>query len=458
MPFPLKLILSVVIVVLMALWVMLPARFDVVAPRLGMPVIVKPGATIELRIISTLPFWQPQWQVSLALREQQVPLQITKQKINFNKQLVSVQIPETVAAASYSIIVSDGQNEISRPKAVHVVTEFPDQVSIVQMADLPTLGRGDGDQRLQQIIDEINIINPELVLMTGDIAYGGTWDQYHRLLAAMKKINAPVIAAPGNHEYEGWAGYLTLLGEPYHSVQYGNYQIIGLNSGHGRDQLTEAQFDWLLNELENLDGRVPLVQLHHPMHHRPDLRGYVANHVADMVRAFKRMGVPIVLSGHWHGDAVYDARGNDRRDTWDFPGIPYVVTTAAGADLREKYSSSPLHHGYRLIQLDKSKLVSYTYDMDRDGERDATSSIPMGKLRSMPQANGSILVENELNESFPNARVQISIPGNNVSLVPDKGTLVNRYINDGQSYYEIEFPLAANSQQQIQLISESPRI
>ena len=385
-------------------------------------------------------------------------MEITGRQIDFNKQRVSVRIPDSVVAAGYSLIVTDGQNEVIRPKAIHVVSEFPEQVSIVQMADLPTLGRGDGDQRLQQIIDEINIINPNLVFMTGDIAYGGSWDQYHRLLAAMEKINAPVIAAPGNHEYEGWAGYLTLLGEPYHSVQYGEYQIIGLNSGHGRDQLTEAQFNWLQNELQKLDGRTPIVQLHHPMHHRPDLRGYVATHVVDMVQAFRELGVPIVLSGHWHGDAVYDERGNDRRDAWDFPGVPYVVTTAAGADLREKYSSSPLHHGYRLIRLDKSKLVSYTYDMDGDGQRDATSSIPMGKLRSVPQDNTSILVENELNESFPEARVQIPVPGNDVSLVPDNGQLVNRYSYDGHSYYEVEFPLAANSQQRIQLISESPRI
>ena len=442
----------------MILWVMLPVRFDVVAPRIGMPVIVKAGTTIEIKINSTLPFWRPQWQVHLALREQLTPLEVTDLKINFNKQFVSVQIPETIGLASYSLVVSDGKNEIFRPKAVHVVSKFPDQISIVQMADLPTLGRGDGDQRLQQIIDEINIINPNLVLMTGDIAYGGTWDQYHRLLAAMEKINAPVIAAPGNHEYEGWAGFLTLLGEPYHSVQFGHLQFISLNSGHGRDQLTESQYRWLETELDKLVGRIPIIQLHHPMHHRPDLRGYVATHVSHMVQAFKAMGVPIVLSGHWHGDAVYDENGNDRRDSWDFPGTPYVVTTAAGADLREKYSSSPLHHGYRLIYLDKGKLVSYTYDMDGDGQRDATSSIPMGKLRSVPQNNSSILVENELNESFSNARVQISIPGNNVNLVPDHGKLVNRYNYHDRSYYEVEFPLAANSKQRIELIDKSPQI
>jgi len=455
MPKLVRIVLSIAVIVGAALWIVLPVKFDVLGPRLGTPVIVKPGATIKVSIKSSLPYWQPDWQVSLGVRDKQLPLTITNSQRDVVYQVLEVTLPETLAAESYSLIVSDGEREVIRPKAVHVVKEFPQQVSIVQLADLPTLGRGDGDQRLQQIIDEINIINPELVLMTGDIAYGGNWDQYYRLLAAMEKFDAPVIAAPGNHEYEGWAGFLTLIGEPYHSVRYGNLQIISLNSGHGRDQLTESQFRWLEDEIGQLQGRTPLVQLHHPIHHRPELRGYLAVHVPELVQYFQQLNVPIVLAGHWHGDAVYDENGQDRRDTWDFPGIPYVVTTAAGADLREKYSSSPLHHGYRLVRLDTGKLVTYTYDMDGDGQRDATSSIPMGKLRAVPQADLGVLVENNLNESFPAARVRIKVPGDNLELKPDAGQLVNLYSYQGDSYYDVEFPLAANSQQRIRLTSKS---
>jgi hypothetical protein len=238
-------------------------------------------------------------------------------------------------------------------------------------------------------------------------------------------------------------------------VQYGRLQVISLNSGHGRDQLTESQYRWLRGELENLQGRTPVVQFHHPMQRRPEMRGYLAVHAQDLVPLFKQFNVPIVLSGHWHGDAVYDETGQDRRDTWDFPGTPYVVTTAAGADLREKYSSSPLHHGYRLIRLDNGKLTSYTYDMDGDGIRDATSSIPMGKLRSVPQGDTAVLVENELHESFASARVQIRVPGDNMNLAPDAGRLVNRYQHDNHVYYEVEFPLTAGTQQRIQLINAS---
>ena len=395
------------------------------------------------------------WQVSLQRRGETVAVSGILQQSQFNTARLSFPVPASLGAGTYSLVVSDGANTQMRPGAVHVVSDFPDAVSIVQMADLPTLGgSGDGDRRLQQIVDEINIINPDLVLMTGDVAYGGQWDQYRRLLSAMARINAPVIAAPGNHEYEGWAGYLTLLGAPYHSVNYGNLQIISLNSGHGRDQLTEAQFAWLQKRFRHLDGRIPIVQIHHPVQHRAGLHGFVASHVSDMVGMFRDAAVPIVLSGHWHGDAVYDENGHDRRDTWDFPGVPYVMTTTAGADLREGYSSSPMHHGYRLIRLNRGRLMSYTYDMDGDGQRDATSSIPVGKLRSVQQDATSVLVENELHEDFDNARVVIRVPGDRLDLMSDQGEVVERYRQDDASVYVIELPLPANSRQQVHLFSK----
>jgi hypothetical protein len=390
--------------------------------------------------------------VWLARRGKRVPITTPHVTTQFNTATLAFSIPAALGNGAYSLIVSDGDRDQERPKALHVVEEFPGQISIVQMADLPTLGgNGEGDRQLQQIINEINIINPNLVLMTGDVAYGGHWDQYERLLAAMADINAPVIAAPGNHEYEGWAGYLTLLGKPYHSVRYGKLQIINLNSGHGRDQLTETQYAWLQHTLQQRDGRIPLVQIHHPLFHRPPLHGFLVNHVQDVAALVKQTGTPIVLSGHWHGDAVYDEAGRDRRDTWNFPGTPYVVTTTAGADLRKPYSSSPLHHGYRLIRLDHGKLTSYTYDMDGDGRRDPTSSIPMGNLHSEQQDNRSARLENQLHEDFPRARAVIEVPGNEPDLVPDIGHIAERYQADNTTLYVIELALPANSRRDIHL-------
>ena len=92
-----------------------------------MPAIVKSGSTIEVGIRSTLPVRQVAWQVSLALRDQLIPLEITQQKTNFNIHLLSVRLPESIDTTGYSLVVSDGDMKVIRPRAIHVVPGFPNR-------------------------------------------------------------------------------------------------------------------------------------------------------------------------------------------------------------------------------------------------------------------------------------------------------------------------------------------
>ena len=166
---------------------------------------------------------------------------------------------------------------------------------------------------------------------------------------------------------------------------------------------------------------------------------------------FNAAQVPIVLAGHWHGDAVYDNHGVEHDNDWQFEGTPYVVTTAAGADLREKYASSPLHHGYRLIRLDGPKVVNYTYDYDNDGKRDTASSIPVGKLNVHQLSPTKITVSNGLNESFAHAKIKMTVPAELGDLRPTNGSIMQTVRNHQTNTYFIGFALDANSEVEIEL-------
>lgn len=433
-----------------------PPRFEIQTPRLGQPAVLLPGETLRIRLRTSLPFWQPKWQIKLNRHEDSVPVSILSEEAGVNVYTLDVKIPKSVKAGRYTLSVSANTVAANivktRRQSIYIRQQHPRRVSIVQLADLPTLGGDEaGDRQLGQIIDEINIINPDIVLLTGDIAYGGSWDQYRRLIEALDRLEPPLIAVPGNHEHQGWAAYLTLFGSPYHYVDAGDLRIISLNTGHGRDQLTQSQYRWLKQTLMAMGSKTPIIQLHHPIFHRPDLRGYVQGMATEMTALFKQFRVPIVLSGHWHGDAVYDDQGRERLDTWDFSGTPYVVTTTAGADLRKRYSSSVPHHGYRLIRLNQGKLASYTYDYDGDGNRDPTSSIPSGKISTRQTGQYRIEATNDLNEHLINARVKIRVQGKQQDLVTNQGKLVGDYRDGDHTVYEILVDLPAHSTTSIQL-------
>ena len=448
-----KVILTITVIMAAILWVILPIRVDIITPRLGIPVVTQAGKDINILIKSSAPYYFPSIRWRLQQGDKQYDLQQISAHTGFATQQLNVKLPSDNESGAYSLIGEIGEDKrIEQLKTVHIVDSIPEDFSIVQLADLPTLGGNEaGDKLLLQIINEINIINPNVVLFTGDVAYGGSWDQYRRLVDALSKVDAPVIVVAGNHEYEGWAGYLNYFIKPYHSVDYGRYKFISLNSGHNRDQITESQYHWLLDQLQNLRGKIPIVQLHHPLLHKKGQGGYVQVKAAELVQLFKHYGVPVVLSGHWHGDMVFDEHGNEHRDTWDFPGTPYITTTTAGADLRADYSASPLHHGYRLIRLKNAKLVSYTYDYDGNGQRDAAASIPVGKLNIVYHGNNAIIVKNELNEDLPNAKLKITSKDLNAQLRPTQGKLLRQTEYAGLKTYEILIDLPAHSETNVAL-------
>lgn len=448
-----KFVLTAAVSLALILWVTLPPRLNVVTPRLGIPVITQAGKTFNIKMKSSIPYYFPHLKWEIQLGNKHYELKQISTNTNFASQQITVKVPDDIQTGGYSLIGEvDDRIKVEHLKTVHIVDSVPEDFSIVQLADLPTLGGDEkGDKLLLQIIDEINIINPNVVLFTGDVAYGGSWDQYRRLVDALAKVDAPVIVVAGNHEYEGWAGYLNYFVEPYHSVDYGRYKFISLNSGHSRDQISESQYRWLLHQLRNLRGKIPIVQLHHPLLHKKGQGGYVQVKAAQLIKLFKHYGVPIVLSGHWHGDRVFDELGHEHRDTWKFPGTPYVTTTTAGADLRADYSASPLHHGYRLIRLKNAKLVSYTYDYNGDGERDAAASIPVGKLNVVYSGNNAIIVKNDLNEDLPNAKLKITTDEVNTKWYPTQGKILRQIEYGGQKTYEILTDLPAHSQTNIAL-------
>lgn len=452
---PLRWFVSLTALVLMVIAIVMPMRFQILSPRLGMPVVLKPQASFTVELKTSVPFVLPALELNLLSRNQSVLLQPVKIDKGVLIHSIRVQLPPELAAGQYDLQLTSEKQRYTYPNSVYLVDRFPEEISIVQLADLPVLGgAGKGDALFQQIIDEINIINPHVVLLTGDLAYGGSWDQYSRLLKAMQGFDMPVIAVPGNHEYEGWGAYLKLLGQPYHSVDYGNYRFISLNSGHGKDQLTQSQYAWLRRQLQRSKPEtVPLIQIHHPLHHKPGLRGYLQVHVQDVVELVRQYRIPIVLSGHWHGDAVYDSQGQERTDTWQFKGAPYVVTTTAGADLRKDYSNSPLHYGYRIVRLKQHQLLNYTYDYDGDGQRDASSSIPTGKLRVKYINPELAIVSNQLNEFIPRAKIKFIIPGTNTKLKPNKGRLLRATLLQDRVEYEVLLDLTPNSEITIEMIS-----
>lgn len=440
------------------LWASLPLRFDVRGPRLGIPALLAPGETFVAEVFLSHPGWRPALKARLERDGKQYPLELAAAQLDWNRLELEYRTPSDAPHGGYDLVLVDASgDEHRRDRSVFLSAPPARDLRIVQLADLPTfggggpdgLGEGPGDAEMRAIVREINLIRPDYVLLSGDVAYVGGWYHYRKLHEHLLDLESPVICVLGNHEYKGLAGYLETMGKPRHVVDHGNLSFVSLNTGHGRDQLTASQFRWLEEALDQRAEQRFIVQMHHPLFWKRN----VFVRVDEMVALFDEHRVPIVLSGHWHADNVFDAEGVSRTDGPDFPGTKYVTTTAAGADLHPDHSTAfESYHGYRVFELHGDRLGRYTYDGDGDGRPDASSSHPAHRLRFEDLADGGLRIANDWTEDLRGATATLRADR---ELVPDHGTLIRRRASGSTILHEVRIDLPAGSAVEIRLVEQA---
>lgn len=274
----------------------------------------------------------------------------------------------------------------SKPAPARVPRDPSGRWKVVHIADLPPPGR---DDLLKIFLARMAEVKPDLILATGDLGYGDTpadWDRITGFFGDLERLGILVVSSPGNHERKAWIQYLRHFGPvTWHRVDVGPFTILSLDSMHGRDQFTPAQFAWFKRELEQSAGRTVLVQLHHPVFpsgistsgEAKGSGGILGARRLDFVRLCSEHGVAAVLSGHWHSDAVFDSTGNLRDDRPDFPGTKFIVTTTLGNEIRRVTRWPKSYLGWRLLTFENGQLLSYTADLNGAGKPGPIASEPL---------------------------------------------------------------------------------
>jgi hypothetical protein len=426
-----------------------PPPAHVLRPRLGIPAVLTGDAPFELAVEGGLPGRAPELAARLERDGRSVPLALSAPTTHLARHAFTATPEEPLEHGAWELVVEGPAGTERLPGAVHRREPLPERFRFVQMADLPTFGGdGSGDALMEQLVREVNLLAPEFVLMSGDVAYVGTQWHFDRLLEHVARFDDPVVVGIGNHEFKGLAGYVRSFRLPFHVVDVDRFRLVSLNSAHGRDQLTSTQMEWLARVLDERGDRTPLIQVHHPLFFDRN----VEVGVPGIVELCEQHGVPMVLAGHWHGDALYDGDGVDRRDTWDFPGTKYVVTTTAGTDLRPEWSTAPARFGYRVVEVEGDEMRSFTYDIDGDGTRHFSASHPLVELEIERTAPGAVLVRNRWTEPIAGARVLLRAPTGELQGGVSHGRIVRTSERGGDTEYEVRFDLARGEEATVRLV------
>jgi len=342
-----------------------PPRARVDRPRTGLPLSVEADGSAHLQATTSLP-----WVMPADIRDSWVKTMGGAPAWRGNR--LDVKVPSALPAR-------------------------PGRFRLVQVADVAPPGR---EALMSQFLREMEELKPDAVLVTGDLAYAETPEWYGYLqdwIRRLELMSIPVVLVPGNHERKGWPEYLRHFGATTtHRVDLGPLRILSLDSAHGRDRLTPSQWLWLKEELEGAGGRVPVIQLHHPVFPAGQATHGEAGGSGGSLKGFQKALVRLcvekmvaaVLSGHWHSDAVFDSAGRLRDDRADFDGPKFIVTTALGNELRRVTRWPRSYYGYRILDFEGGRLLRYTHGADASGRPAPIASTPLALpsgLREFPR-------------------------------------------------------------------------
>ncbi|MDT1063167.1 metallophosphoesterase [Paracoccus sp. CPCC 101403] len=163
------------------------------------------------------------------------------------------------------------------------------------------------------LLDRVNGARPDLVVVTGDLTHRGRSSQFARAETFLRRIEAPLIAVPGNHDIplyrlpdrmmQPYLRYRRAIAANLEPVGHvGRLRVQGVNSvdtmAWQRGVLTAAQ---MRRVTEGIDPDcINIVAMHHPMQQRPEVDKALMRGAPQALALFELQGIQVVLTGHLH--------------------------------------------------------------------------------------------------------------------------------------------------------------
>ena len=232
---------------------------------------------------------------------------------------------------------------------------------LVHISDLH-FGR-DRQELLQPLMQAVNQLDPDLVVISGDLTQRATVRQFQAAAAFIRSLTAVVISIPGNHDLPLHNLILRIF-LPWH--RYRRWINADLNPRFVDDEIvvmgvnTVNRFVWqqgwlrsrairrICTEFGDAAGeRTRVVVVHHPLEHLPDERKSLMRNAAAGIQALSDCGTDIILSGHLH---------SWRADTFaTVAGRTSALQIHAGTSLSNRLRGEV--NDFNLLEIEQGKIT-----------------------------------------------------------------------------------------------------
>ncbi|MEY3106096.1 MAG: hypothetical protein RIT35_259 [Pseudomonadota bacterium] len=160
---------------------------------------------------------------------------------------------------------------------------------------------------------------PDLIIITGDLAHDGSTEAYHFIAEALKIFSVPVYYVLGNHDHPENAYQVYPLEfvstDKYHSLKH--WQIIFVDSNDQpiqdsyEGEVSQAELQRIKALIESYPDKWTIIAMHHnlPAHYDRGIDYEIRNH-QQVIQWFEQLpSIKLVVSGHVHQEFVIIQQG-----------------------------------------------------------------------------------------------------------------------------------------------------
>ncbi|NIA22652.1 MAG: hypothetical protein GWP03_00570 [Proteobacteria bacterium] len=401
-------------------FIIYPFDLKIVSPRQAKPVITD-SSTIEINIAIDTNEFSGLYTTAFSDKDTVVlnlfPVENTDSNVwKFYSDISG--LPKGV----YSLAIWYNAYRDTQYNAIDFIDSFPSSYKFIQISD-PHIGYSDNTSKyLGEVVRDLNFINPDFVILTGDVAEKGNHPEwYEEAMDSLKRLEVPVYVISGNHDWYNWIYYPTdennylKYVNPFanYSFKFGNSYFILLDSG-GDDLpsftsncygLTDEQLSWVNDKLTQYQGAHPgFIFMHGPfLDDESNENRYGKDQFINLCDAYS---VDMVLCGHVHKNKFFDENGNRYTgDIYPVAGTKFIQTTTSG---KTDYENC----GYRLIRVRGDSILNFSTDADGDGIRNFATSLLLSSVDvntdiSSDSLTAHVIMTNQSNDTFKNTRVYV---------------------------------------------------
>jgi Icc protein len=236
---------------------------------------------------------------------------------------------------------------------------------------------------MERAITEINELQPDVVICTGDLTTFGFKPEYVLAKEYLDQIECErLVVVPGNHDSRnvGYVHFEEYFGGRQSVLRYRGITVVAVDStepdlDHG--QIGRGRYEWIEEQFAAEPAQLRIFVLHHHLLPIPGTgrERNVVYDAGDAIECLQRARVNLVLSGHKHVPYAWRLenlfivntgtvsslrlRGNTR------PCYNVVEISGAHVDVWRKY---PYHGQEKIIQFSTETLAFEKYTARIEGE------------------------------------------------------------------------------------------